>query len=102
MALVAQRRHGCARPPSHLWEIALGIEDGDLALADKRLRDAQQKLSDALEKGASDEEIAKLMQELREAMQDYMEALARQAPRTRAWPPIPTRTTCCASRIWKR
>lgn len=64
---------------SHLWEIALGIEDGDMALADKRLRDAQQKLSEALERNASDEEIAKLMQELREAMQDYMEALARQA-----------------------
>ncbi|MBW9065352.1 TIGR02302 family protein [Rhizobium herbae] len=63
----------------HLWEIALGIEDGDLALADKRLRDAQQKLSEALERNASDEEIAKLMQELREAMQEYMEALARQA-----------------------
>jgi uncharacterized protein (TIGR02302 family) len=63
----------------YLWEIALGIEDGDMALADKRLRDAQQKLSEALEKGASDEEIAKLMQELRDAMKEYMEALARQA-----------------------
>jgi uncharacterized protein (TIGR02302 family) len=64
---------------SHLWEIALGMEDGDMSLADKRLRDAQQKLSEALERNASDEEIAKLMQELREAMKDYMEALARQA-----------------------
>jgi len=63
----------------HLWEIALGIEDGDLSLADRRLRDAQQALSDALEKGASDEEIAKLMQELRDAMQEYMKALAQQA-----------------------
>lgn len=63
----------------YLWEIALGIEAGDMALADKRLRDAQQNLSDALEKGASDEEIAKLMQELRDAMQAYMEALAKQA-----------------------
>ncbi|WP_075291455.1 TIGR02302 family protein [Pararhizobium arenae] len=63
----------------HLWEIALGIEDGDLALADRRLRDAQQKLSDALERNASDEEIAKLMQELRQAMQEYMEALAKEA-----------------------
>ncbi len=64
---------------SYLWEIALGIEDGDMALADKRLRDAQQKLSEALERNASDEEIAKLMQELRDAMKEYMEALARQA-----------------------
>ncbi|MDK1490446.1 TIGR02302 family protein [Sinorhizobium sp. 7-81] len=63
----------------HLWEIALGIEDGDLSLAERRLRDAQQKLSDALDRDASDEEIAKLMQELRQAMQEYMQELARQA-----------------------
>ena len=64
---------------AYLWDIALGIEGGDMALADKRLRDAQQKLSEALERGASDEEITKLMQELRDAMKDYMEALAKQA-----------------------
>ncbi|NRP69942.1 hypothetical protein ILFOPFJJ_00818 [Ensifer psoraleae] len=73
----------------HLWEIALGIEDGDLSLAERRLRDAQQALSDALERNASDEEIAKLMQELRQAMQEYMQALAQEAaknPRTAANP----------------
>ncbi|MDO9417445.1 TIGR02302 family protein [Pararhizobium sp.] len=63
----------------HLWEVALGIEGGDLSLADRKLRDAQQKLSDALENGASDEEIARLMDELKQAMKEYMEALARQA-----------------------
>ncbi|QRM53381.1 TIGR02302 family protein [Sinorhizobium sp. BG8] len=63
----------------YLWEIALGIEDGNLSLADRRLRDAQKALSDALERNASDEEIAKLMKELREAMQAYLEELARQA-----------------------
>lgn len=63
----------------YLWEIALGIEDGDLSLAERRLRDAQQALSDALERNASDQEIAKLMQELRQAMQEYMQALAQQA-----------------------
>lgn len=63
----------------YLWEIALGIEDGNLSLADRRLRDAQQALADALERNASDEEIARLMQELREAMQAYMEELVRQA-----------------------
>ncbi|HXV32080.1 MAG TPA: TIGR02302 family protein, partial [Sinorhizobium sp.] len=62
----------------HLWEIALGIEDGDLSLAERRLRDAQQALSDALERNAPDEEIARLMQELRQAMQEYMQALAEQ------------------------
>ena len=63
----------------YLWEIALGIEDGNLSLADRRLRDAQKALAEALERNASDEEIAKLMQELRDAMQAYMEELARQA-----------------------
>ncbi|MBB3976754.1 uncharacterized protein (TIGR02302 family) [Rhizobium azooxidifex] len=63
----------------YLWEIALGIEDGNLSLADRRLREAQQALSEALERNAPDEEIAKLMQELREAMQAYMQELARQA-----------------------
>ncbi|MFD1327990.1 TIGR02302 family protein [Mycoplana ramosa] len=63
----------------YLWEIALGIEDGNLSLADRRLREAQQALSDALERNAPDEEIAKLMQDLRDAMQAYMQELARQA-----------------------
>ncbi|MDP9837542.1 uncharacterized protein (TIGR02302 family) [Neorhizobium huautlense] len=62
----------------YLWEIALGIEDGDLSAAEKRLRDAQQNLSDAIEKGASDEEIAKLTQELREAMQEFMNEVAKR------------------------
>lgn len=59
-----------------LWEIALGIEDGNLSVAERRLRDAQEALSEALEEGASEEEVAQLMQELREAMQDYLQAMA--------------------------
>ncbi len=59
-----------------LWEIALGIEDGNLSFAERRLRDAQQALSEALQNGASEEEIAELMQELREAMQEFMQAMA--------------------------
>ncbi len=62
----------------YLWEIALGIEDGNLSLAERRLREAQQALSDVLERDASNEEIQRLMQELREAMQEYMQALAEQ------------------------
>ncbi|WP_224000260.1 TIGR02302 family protein [Aureimonas sp. SA4125] len=59
-----------------MWQIALGIEDGNLSLVEKRLRDAQENLAKALEDGASDAEIDKLMAELREAMQEYMQALA--------------------------
>ncbi|MDP9571583.1 UNVERIFIED_ORG: uncharacterized protein (TIGR02302 family) [Agrobacterium larrymoorei] len=62
----------------YLWEIALGIEDGDLSQAEKRLRDAQDALSQALERKAPDEEIAKLMQELREAMNEFMKELAQR------------------------
>ncbi len=64
---------------SYLWQIALGIEDGDLSAAEKRLRQAQQALKDALERGASDEEIEKLMKELRLAMDDFLREFAERA-----------------------
>ncbi|ANK93386.1 MULTISPECIES: TIGR02302 family protein [Rhizobium] len=62
----------------YLWEIALGMEDGDLSLAERKLREAQQKLADALDRNAPDEEIKKLMDELRKAMQDYLTELAER------------------------
>ncbi|WP_377297441.1 TIGR02302 family protein [Rhizobium sp. SGZ-381] len=62
----------------YLWEIALGIEDGQLSQAERRLRDAQDALSEALQNGASDQEIARLMQELREAMKNFMSELAQR------------------------
>ncbi|MEW7007955.1 TIGR02302 family protein [Lentilitoribacter sp. EG35] len=60
-----------------LWSIALLLEDGDLSLAEQRLKNAQKALSEALEQGASEEEIAQLMDELREAMDDYLQQLAQ-------------------------
>nr|CAD6620812.1 TIGR02302 family protein [Rhizobium sp. Khangiran2] len=62
----------------YLWDIALGIEDGDLSAAERRLRDAQNALNEALKNGASDEEIARLMDELRQAMQEFMSELAQR------------------------
>ncbi|HWJ76431.1 MAG TPA: TIGR02302 family protein [Kaistia sp.] len=62
-----------------LWQIALGIEDGDLSLAAQDLRAAQERLKNAIENNASDPEIDKAMQDLREAMNRYLEALARNA-----------------------
>ena len=64
-----------------LWETALAIEDGDLSLAERRLRDAQERLSKALENGASDKEIDELMKELRAAMDSFMRELAEQMQR---------------------
>jgi uncharacterized protein (TIGR02302 family) len=63
---------------TYLWQVALGIEDGDLSAAEKRLRQAQQALQDALERGASDEEIDKLMAELREAMNEFLREFAER------------------------
>ncbi|WP_417413048.1 TIGR02302 family protein [Hoeflea sp.] len=62
----------------YMWGVALQMEDGNLSLAERRLRDAQNALAEALENGATDEEISQLMDELREAMQEYMRELARQ------------------------
>ena len=63
---------------TYLWEVALGIEDGDLSAAEKRLRQAQQTLQDALKNGASDAEIDKAMAELRAAMEAFMRELAQR------------------------
>jgi uncharacterized protein (TIGR02302 family) len=62
----------------YMWGVALQLEDGNLSLAERRLRDAQNALAEALENGATDEEIAQLMDELREAMQEFLQELARQ------------------------
>lgn len=72
----------------YLWEIALGIEEGDLSAAEKRLRQAQQALQDALKNGASDEEIDKAMKELREAMNQFLKEFAQRQQNQKS-PPMP-------------
>lgn len=62
----------------YLWQIATGMEDGQLSDAEKKLRDAQQKLSEALQRNAPDQEIKKLTDELRKAMDGYMKELAQR------------------------
>lgn len=61
-----------------LWDTALRIEDGDMSLAERSLREAQQRLADALERGADDAEIKQLTDELRRAMDRYLQAMAEQ------------------------
>jgi len=73
-----------------LWDLAIQLEEGDLADAAERLQRAQERLQEAIENGATDEEIAELMQELREAMQDYMQQLAEsQDPNNQQQPTNP-------------
>lgn len=73
-----------------LWRAALELEDGDLADALERMRQAEQALREALERGASDEEIAALMDELRQAMNDYLSEMMRQALEEGREPPDPS------------
>lgn len=64
-----------------LWAAATAIEDGDLADAEKALRQAQEALRKALEEGASPDEISRLTRELRQAMEKYLASKAEQARR---------------------
>jgi uncharacterized protein (TIGR02302 family) len=64
-----------------LWEIALMVEEGDLASALERLRRAQDRLDEAIRNGADPSEIDRLMQEMREALDEYMRRLAEEAER---------------------
>lgn len=86
---VAQRRLSALRPdqkaidsvPPLLWELALRVEEGDLAVAERELRRLQQALQDALANNAPDEEIERLMDELQKAMDEYMTALMEKMQR---------------------
>ncbi|MEL6452554.1 MAG: TIGR02302 family protein [Pseudomonadota bacterium] len=62
-----------------MWDLAIGIEEGDLSSALERLRRARERLEQAMRDGASQAEIEELMRELRRATDDYMRQLSRQA-----------------------
>jgi uncharacterized protein (TIGR02302 family) len=59
-----------------LWETALRVEDGNLSLAQRDLRNLQQQLQDALARNAPDAEIERLMNELQQAMDKYLQSMA--------------------------
>jgi uncharacterized protein (TIGR02302 family) len=72
-----------------LWDTALHIEDGNMSLAERQLREIEQKLQDALARNAPDSEIDELTRELHQALDNYMRSLAqnlRQHP-DQAMPP---------------
>jgi uncharacterized protein (TIGR02302 family) len=61
-----------------MWAYATMLEEGNMADAASRLKNAEEALRDALERGASDEEIKRLMDELRAAMDQFLQALAEE------------------------
>jgi uncharacterized protein (TIGR02302 family) len=74
----AKNDDGLREVVARLWNMAIGIEDGNLSDVEKALRSAEDALRQALERGASDEEIKKLMDQLRAALDRFMQALAEQ------------------------
>ncbi len=65
-----------------LWQIALMVEEGDLASALERLKRAQDRVDEAIKNGASPAEIEALMQEMQDALDDYMRQQAEQNGKT--------------------
>ena len=63
---------------TRLWQMAVGIEDGDVANAEEALRNAENALQQALDRGASDQELKALMEQLRAAMDRFLQAMAEQ------------------------
>jgi uncharacterized protein (TIGR02302 family) len=61
-----------------LWDTALRVEDGGLAIAERELRAAQEALQEALAGDATDAEIERLMDELQQALDKFLAALAEQ------------------------
>ena len=59
-----------------MWDTALRLEDGQLSLAEKRMRELQKKLIDALNR-KDNEEIRKLMQELEKAMAEFLREMMK-------------------------
>ena len=63
---------------SMLWDTALRIEDGELSVAARRLRELERQLQEALAGDTSDEKIEQLMDQLKEAIDEYLEAMSKQ------------------------
>ena len=62
-----------------LWDMALVIEDGPIALSEQALREAEKALLDALASDATDAEIDRLVDAMLEALDEYLNALMEQA-----------------------
>lgn len=64
---------------SLLWNAAITVEDGNLSLAMRELRDAQRALENAMrDPNAGEDKIARLMENLREKMNNYFAEMRRE------------------------
>lgn len=62
-----------------LWDTALRVEDGELSLAERELREIERKLMDLLAQDSVDQaELDKLLEEMREAIDKMLQAMAEQ------------------------
>lgn len=61
-----------------LWDTALRLEEGELAIAERDIRELQKALKEALARGADQAEIEELLDKLQEALDRFMEAMAEQ------------------------
>ncbi|HEY0901681.1 MAG TPA: DUF4175 family protein, partial [Micavibrio sp.] len=64
---------------AQLWDTALQIEDGNLAMAARDMRNAQRELEQALnDPNATEEQINKALDQFREAMANYFQEMMRE------------------------
>ena len=61
-----------------LWNIAISLEDGGIAVAERELEQAREELRNALEKGTDSAEIDRLMDRVSQALENYLMALAEK------------------------
>ncbi len=67
-----------------LWQVALSVEEGDLADARAELEAARKALERALAEGASPERLKELMEDLRKSMDRYMQSMQKEAEKRQA------------------
>ncbi len=63
-----------------MWQAAIRMEDGALAVAEQALTEAEEALTEAIENGASPEQINQLIAQLQRALMEYYQALAEKMP----------------------
>lgn len=62
-----------------LWDLALRLEEGDLGVLERDLREAEQAVRDGLEQDLTDPEMQQRLDAMQQALDRYMQALTRRA-----------------------